>query len=399
MWREKKKTWRLSRPQADRRLGDVTVIWLLWKSFQSVLASLKMMRAAGWGWVCGFLTFLSFPWQEDHCRLKRKRRMRASGLSVDIGQVLVVPVEVATGVEPALGAGVWVGAHLEPPERHAGERFVEVILLLHRQDNTFSLFIGTPVHCCLTFTLSSFVKQCCMFVIFCDYYLMLIKFCHFSSFYVTLSKQARHFKALEIPALNGKFRMLLPSLFKFNYKYSIMTRRGQNLLLCWRASCSSHRVSLMHLLFHSFQHVDQTTELVCMHVSHLVDHSSSFLALSFLAALCFSSSLSFSLLASSAQQRHKRIVPFNSGIMEKRLVLEYIQCDTVVFFNHSLRSTRWHEAAADIQQVAALSNCLFFESKTSYFAMSSSAEMWHHGKVWGFFFFVSYWENKCKCQL
>lgn len=36
--------------------------------------------------------------------------------SVDIGQVLVAPVEVAPGVEPVLGAAVLVGAHLEPPE-------------------------------------------------------------------------------------------------------------------------------------------------------------------------------------------------------------------------------------------------------------------------------------------
>lgn len=44
--------------------------------------------------------------------------MKASRRSVDIWQVLVVPIEVATGVEPGLGAGVRVGAHLEPPERH-----------------------------------------------------------------------------------------------------------------------------------------------------------------------------------------------------------------------------------------------------------------------------------------
>lgn len=44
--------------------------------------------------------------------------MKASGQSVDIGQVLVVPIEVATSIEPALGAGVRVGPHLEPPERH-----------------------------------------------------------------------------------------------------------------------------------------------------------------------------------------------------------------------------------------------------------------------------------------
>lgn len=41
--------------------------------------------------------------------------MKADGLSVDIGQVLVVPIEVATAVDPVLGAGVRVGAHLEPP--------------------------------------------------------------------------------------------------------------------------------------------------------------------------------------------------------------------------------------------------------------------------------------------
>lgn len=43
--------------------------------------------------------------------------MKAGRLSVDIGQVLVVPIEVATAVDPVLGAGVRVGAHLEPPEK------------------------------------------------------------------------------------------------------------------------------------------------------------------------------------------------------------------------------------------------------------------------------------------
>ena len=44
--------------------------------------------------------------------------MKAGGLSVDIGQVMVVPIEVATAVVPVLGAGVRVGAHLEPTEKH-----------------------------------------------------------------------------------------------------------------------------------------------------------------------------------------------------------------------------------------------------------------------------------------
>ncbi len=44
--------------------------------------------------------------------------MKASRLSVDIRQVFVVPIEVATGVEPSLHARVRVGAHLEPPVRH-----------------------------------------------------------------------------------------------------------------------------------------------------------------------------------------------------------------------------------------------------------------------------------------
>lgn len=39
-------------------------------------------------------------------------------LSVDVWQMLVVPTEVAASVEPILGAGVYVGAQLEPPGRH-----------------------------------------------------------------------------------------------------------------------------------------------------------------------------------------------------------------------------------------------------------------------------------------
>lgn len=38
-----------------------------------------------------------------------------SCLSVDVWQILVVPIEVAASVEPVLGAGVCVGAQLEPP--------------------------------------------------------------------------------------------------------------------------------------------------------------------------------------------------------------------------------------------------------------------------------------------
>jgi len=44
--------------------------------------------------------------------------MKASGLSVDTRHVLVVPIEVATAVKPALGARIRVGAHLKPPERN-----------------------------------------------------------------------------------------------------------------------------------------------------------------------------------------------------------------------------------------------------------------------------------------
>lgn len=39
--------------------------------------------------------------------------------SVDIWQVLVVPIKVATGVQPLLGAAVRVGAHLEPPTKQS----------------------------------------------------------------------------------------------------------------------------------------------------------------------------------------------------------------------------------------------------------------------------------------
>lgn len=45
------------------------------------------------------------------------RKMKASRVSVYIRQVLVVPIEVAATVDPVLGAGVWVGAHLEPPKK------------------------------------------------------------------------------------------------------------------------------------------------------------------------------------------------------------------------------------------------------------------------------------------
>ena len=48
--------------------------------------------------------------------------MKARMPSVDIWQTLVVPVEVATGVDPVLGAGVWVGACLEPPKQRQIKR-------------------------------------------------------------------------------------------------------------------------------------------------------------------------------------------------------------------------------------------------------------------------------------
>lgn len=41
-------------------------------------------------------------------------RVRAP-ISVDVGQVAVVPVEVSASVEPSLGACMRVGARLEPP--------------------------------------------------------------------------------------------------------------------------------------------------------------------------------------------------------------------------------------------------------------------------------------------
>lgn len=50
--------------------------------------------------------------------IEARWRLKSSGLSVDIRQVLVVPIEVAPSVEPALGAGVRVSAHLEPPVGH-----------------------------------------------------------------------------------------------------------------------------------------------------------------------------------------------------------------------------------------------------------------------------------------
>lgn len=45
------------------------------------------------------------------------RRRKASRRSVDVGQALVVPIEVSAAVDPVLGAGVRVSALLEPPER------------------------------------------------------------------------------------------------------------------------------------------------------------------------------------------------------------------------------------------------------------------------------------------
>ena len=74
--------------------------------------------------------------------------MKARVLSVDVGQVLVVPIEVATGVEPPLGAGVRVGAHLEPPERHTNTESMQ-FSNLQTKDNIFSLlYLMTLVYFC-----------------------------------------------------------------------------------------------------------------------------------------------------------------------------------------------------------------------------------------------------------
>lgn len=43
--------------------------------------------------------------------------------SVDVGQVLVVSIEVSPAVEPGRGVGVRVGAHLEPPGTHTSTPF------------------------------------------------------------------------------------------------------------------------------------------------------------------------------------------------------------------------------------------------------------------------------------
>lgn len=75
--------------------------------------------------------------------------------------------------------------------------------------------------------------------------------------------------------------------------------------LCLKPKC--HRaVTVPDTSEHSnmIQRKQQCMSCMCAAFPHLVDHSSSFLDLSFLAALCFSSSLSFSLLASSAQGRN-----------------------------------------------------------------------------------------------
>lgn len=47
--------------------------------------------------------------------------MEGSQVSVDVRQVLVVPTEVATSVDPVLVASVGVGSHEEPPERYTEE--------------------------------------------------------------------------------------------------------------------------------------------------------------------------------------------------------------------------------------------------------------------------------------
>lgn len=52
---------------------------------------------------------------DDQDRLLRVGGVLSCSLSVDVWQMLVVPTEVAASVEPILGAGVYVGAQLEPP--------------------------------------------------------------------------------------------------------------------------------------------------------------------------------------------------------------------------------------------------------------------------------------------
>lgn len=64
------------------------------------------MTGGGWGGGCN-----------GRLQIWWRRRRKASRFSVDIGQVLVVPVEVSTSVDPILGTCVWIGAHLEPPKR------------------------------------------------------------------------------------------------------------------------------------------------------------------------------------------------------------------------------------------------------------------------------------------
>lgn len=105
------------------RLRGVTRTRVLCKSLHSVRGgSLSLhrttMKAVRSRWVRGFITFLSISWQAGHCTVQRRRRTKAAGLSVDFRHVLVFPIEVAAGVQPALGVGVRVGAHLKPPERH-----------------------------------------------------------------------------------------------------------------------------------------------------------------------------------------------------------------------------------------------------------------------------------------
>lgn len=99
-------------------LSEVTCFLLLWKSFQSALgvgqckddtegSEVKMGM-----WIL-YISLHLMTGRSLQVK-KRRRKMKASRLSVDIRQVFVVPIEVAPGVEPVLGAGVRVGARLEP---------------------------------------------------------------------------------------------------------------------------------------------------------------------------------------------------------------------------------------------------------------------------------------------
>lgn len=210
--------WIGSCGHADEEQADVKGnlrgggLWLVASCNRAAPDASSFLKEGGWAeWNGGSRSswMISTGWGES------------SWLSVDFWQVLVVPIEIATSVEPVLGAGVRVGAQLEPPEWHQGR-------LKPAEFTNFVLFRILPL---------------------------------------MISAQSRTY----------------------------------NCFWSWIKSNQTH-LHLCTALSHRNKSAPPVCPCCCM-LSHLVDHSSSFLALSFLAVLCFSSSLSFSVLASSTNAK------------------------------------------------------------------------------------------------